>query len=302
MGIFSALKKIRNITSGQSSGSPANTPTAATSATANNSAPELDAQIQSAQIIETLVQIYGGPQENNRLEISEDRSPSSRFDNVLKTSNLLATQSEFIDSVVTPIGGLYGIVLRPSPGGISLANLEATTTEQNLRSLGNSAWGAILGTAQGVYESFDRDEPALTLDVLKFPEYYVFIFANTSPDSPIPILAQENDVLEYDNITSYPKAVITNTTLREETLQPGTLIRVEYDGVDSKSVPVITEIVEGKPEFTRMVMNSVKNRSAFLSSIQCSTDSILNGVSHSTGDAIGTSDQPNEDLQESEQV
>ena len=302
MGIFSALKKIRNITSGQSSGSPANTPTAATSATANNSAPELDAQIQSAQIIETLVQIYGGPQENNRLEISEDRSPSSRFDNVLKTSNLLATQSEFIDSVVTPIGGLYGIVLRPSPGGISLANLEATTTEQNLRSLGNSAWGAILGTAQGVYESFDRDEPELTLDVLKFPEYYVFIFANTSPDSPIPILAQENDVLEYDNITSYPKAVITNTTLREETLQPGTLIRVEYDGVDSKSVPVITEIVEGKPEFTRMVMNSVKNRSAFLSSIQCSTDSILNGVSHSTGDAIGTSDQPNEDLQESEQV
>ena len=302
MGIFSALKKIRNITSGQSSGSPANTPTAATSATANNFSPELDAQIQSAQIIETLVQIYGGPQENNRLEISEDRSPSSRFDNVLKTSNLLATQSEFIDSVVTPIGGLYGIVLRPSPGGISLANLEATTTEQNLRSLGNSAWGAILGTAQGVYESFDRDEPALTLDVLKFPEYYVFIFANTSPDSPIPILAQENDVLEYDNITSYPKAVITNTTLREETLQPGTLIRVEYDGVDSKSVPVITEIVEGKPEFTRMVMNSVKNRSAFLSSIQCSTDSILNGVSHSTGDAIGASDQPNEDLQESEQV
>ncbi len=117
MGIFSALKKIRNITPGQSSGSPANTPTAATSATANNSRPELDAQIQSAQIIETLVQIYGGPQENNRLEISEDRSPSSRFDNVLKTSNLLATQSEFIDSVVTPIGGLNGIVLGPSPGG-----------------------------------------------------------------------------------------------------------------------------------------------------------------------------------------
>ena len=51
-----------------------------------------------------------------------------------------------------------------------------------------------------------------------------------------------------------------------------------------------------------MVMNSVKNRSAFLSSVQCSTDSVLNGVSHSTGDPIGTSDQPDEELQQSEQV
>ena len=302
MSIFNALKKIRNLATGRPSGSPANTPTAATNTTADNLPANVQAELQSAQIIETLVQIYGGPQENNRLEISEDRSPSSRFDNVLKTSNLLATQSDFIDSVVTPIGGLYGIVLRPSPGAISLANLEATTTEQNLRSIGNSAWGAILGAAQGVYEAFDRDESALSLDVLKFPEYYVFIFANTSPDSPIPILVQEGGVLEYENITSYPKAVITSTTLREEILQPGTLIRVEYDGVDNKSVPVITEIVEGKPEFTRMVMNSVKNRSAFLSSVQCSTDSVLNGVSHSTGDPIGTSDQPDEELQESEQV
>lgn len=308
MPLRSAFRKVRNAVSSRLSGSPGNTPTAVTEATnaaaaTGTSLPaNVQAQLQSAQIIEILVQLYGGPQENNRLEISEDRSPSSKFDNVLKTSNLLATQSEFIDSVVTPIGGLYGIVLRASPGQISSTNLEATTTEQNLRSVGNSVWGAILGAARGVYETFDDDEPALTLEVLKFPEYYVFIFANTSPDSPIPILVEENDVLEYDSITSYPKAIITNTKLREEILQPGTLIRLEYDGVDNKSIPVITEIVEGKPEFTRMVVNSMKNRSAFLSSTQCATDSALEGVSHSTGDVIGTSDQPNEDLQESEQV
>jgi hypothetical protein len=288
MAIFSALKKIRTATDSlrRSGGDPANTPTAATNATASNLPAHVQAQLQSAQIIETLVQLYGGPQENNRLEISEDRSPSSKFDNVLKTSNLLATQSEFIDSVVTPIGGLYGIVLRASPGQISSTNLEATTTEQNLRSVGNSVWGAILGAARGVHETFDDDEPALTLEVLKFPEYYVFIFANTSPDSPIPILVEENDVLEYDSITSYPKAIITNTKLREEILQPGTLIRLEYDGVDNKNIPVITEIVEGKPEFTRMVMNSMKNRSAFLSSTQCATDSALEGVTHSSGDPV----------------
>jgi hypothetical protein len=94
MGIFNALKKIGSaLRGGSSSGSPANTPTAISSL--DNPAPgdpELASILNSAQIIETLVQLYGTPQENNRLEISEDRSPSSRFDDVLKTSNLLATQ------------------------------------------------------------------------------------------------------------------------------------------------------------------------------------------------------------------
>ena len=290
MAIFSALKKVGSALRGRfSSGSPANTPTAV--GDLDNPAPgdpELANILKSAQIIETLVQIYGTPQENNRLEISEDRSPSSKFDDVLKTSNLLATQSEFIDSVVTPIGGLYGIILRSAPGAVSLDDLESSSLADNLTDIGNSAWGAIVAAAKGVAEAFDEDEPALNLDVLKFPEYYVFIFANVSPDSPIPILSQQIDVLEYDNITAYPKAVITNRNLREDLLQPGTMIRVEYDGVDNKSKPVIVEVVEDKPEFTRMVMNSMKNRSAILSDIRCSTDSALQGVTHPTGDPIGT--------------
>ena len=314
-GLKSAFKKVSN--AGRSlyrAGSsllptpvrPANTPTAATEALEEASAPtanipaHLQAQLQSAQIIETLVQIYGGPQENNRLEISEDSSPSSKFDNVLKTSSLLETQSEFVDSVVTPINGLYGIVLRPTPGIMSRRDLEASTLGDNLRSIENSVWGAIVATAQGIAETFDADEAALSIDVLKFPQYYVFIFANTSPDSPIPVLLREGEVLEYENITSYPKGVITDAKLREETLQPGTLIRVEYDGVDNKSVPVITEVVENKPEFTRMVMNSIKNRSGFLSIVECSTDSALNGVSHATGDALGTSEPADEEPQQSD--
>ena len=293
MGIFNALKKVgAAIRGSSSSGSPANTPTAISSL--DNPAPgdpELQARLQSAKIIETLVEIFGTPQENNRLEISEDRSPSSKFDNVLKTSNLLATQSEFIDSVVTPIGGLYGIVLRSTPGAISLNDLETTSLEQNLTNIGNSAWGLLVSAASGVAEAFDEDEPALSLDVLKFPEYYVFVFSNVSPQTPIPLLSERQDVLEYDSITAYPRAVITNKNLREELLQPGTMIRVEYDGIDNKSKPVIVEVVEDKPEFTRMVMNSMKNRSAILSDIRCSTDSALQGVTHPTGDALGTSDQ-----------
>ncbi len=309
MGIFNALKKIRNVVTGRSSGSPANTPTAATDASEAASASNanipahLQAQLQSAQIIEALVRIYSGPQEDDRLITSEDSSPSSKFDNVLKKTNLLATQSEFVNSILTPINGLYGIVLRPTPGMISSTDLEASTLRDNLRSIENSVWGRILATAQGIAETFDADEAALSLDVLKFPEYYVFIFANTSPDQPIPVLLEGGDVLEYENIISYPKGVITDIKLREEILQPGTLIRIEYDGIDNKTAPVITEVIENKPEFTRMVMNSVKNRSAFLSSVQCSTDSSLNGINHPTGDALGTSDQPeDEELQQSEAV
>ena len=289
--IRNAFNKVRNAVTGGSSGSPANTPNAATSVdNPSPGDPELTALLESARIIESLVSLFGGNQENNRLEVSEDASPSSKFDNVLKTSNLLATQSQFIDSTTTPINGLYGIVLRSgNASGISTSDADGNTTVENLRDIGNSVWGSVLGTALGVYEAFDADEPALSLDVLKFPEYYVFIFANTSPTSPIPILLQRDDVLEYENIALYSKAVITNKAIRDlDSLEPGTLIRVEYDAVDNKNTPVIVEIVEDKPEFTRMVVNSMKNRSALLSTIQCSTDSELGSITHPTGDPIGT--------------
>ena len=307
MGILNALKKIRNLATGRSSGSPANTPRG----TATNLGLDVSeltdeqlVQLQSAQILETLISLFAPSQENNRLEISEDRSPSSKYDNVLKTSNLLATQAQFIDSVVTPINGLYGIVLRSTQIlTISEDDTDGNNVSENLTNIASSAWGAIVDAAKGIAEAFDSDEAAKSLDVLKFPEYYVFIFANTSPESPIPILipVEENNddefaALEYENITAYPKAIITNSAIRElDTLDPGTMIRVEYDGVDNKATPVIVEIVENKPEFTRMVVNAMKNRGALLSSATCSTDSVLNGVDHATGDPIGTSDQPDDD-------
>ena len=311
MGIFNALKKIRNVVTGRSSGSPANTPNVAPTSTGTNLGLDVSeltdeqlVQLQSAQILETLISLFAPPQENNRLEISEDRSPSSKYDNVLKTSNLLATQAQFIDSVVTPINGLYGIVLRSTQIlTISEDDTDGNTLSENLTNIASSAWGAIVDSAKGVAEAFDSDEAAKSLDVLKFPEYYVFVFANTSPESPIPILlpVEENSddefaALEYENITAYPKAIITNSAIRElDTLDPGTMIRVEYDGVDNKATPVIAEIVENKPEFTRMVVNAMKNRGALLSSATCSTDSVLNGVDHATGDPIGTSDQPDDE-------
>ena len=291
MPLLSGLKKLRNAVFGGSSGSPENTPTAVSSidelAPGN---PQLYAQLNSAKIIETLVQIYGTPQDNDQLQDSADTSPSSKFDNVLNKSSLLATQSDFIDSVITPITGLYGIVLRDAnlANKLTASDFDGNTATENVRNVGNSIWKAVLGGAKGVREIVDADEPALSLDVLNFPEYYVFIFANVSPQTPIPLLTEQSNFLEYDSILSYPKAVITDKSLREETLQPGTMIRIGYDGVNNKTTAVIAEVVEDKPEFRRMVINSMKDRSAFLSTQQCSTDSELGNVNHPTGDPIGT--------------
>jgi hypothetical protein len=292
--IRNAFNKVRNAVTGGSSGSPANTPNAATSIdNPSPGDPELTALLESARIIEALINLFGVTQENNRLEISENTSPSSKFNNVLNNSKMLTTESEFISSVTTPINGLYGIVLRSTNfSTISVNDTDGNTVGENLRNIGLSVWGSILATAEGVYEAFDADEPALSLDVLKFPEYFVFIFANVSPQTPVPILLQNESILEYENIALYPKAIITNKGIRDlDLLEPGTLIRVEYDSVDNKNTPIIAEIVEDRPEFTRMVVNSMKNRSAILSDIRCSTDSALQGVTHPTGDALGTSEQ-----------
>ncbi len=308
MGIFNALKKIRTASSSlrRLGGNPANTPTAATNTPIEGVSPTLAAQIKSARIIEKLVELFGTPQQNNRLEISEDRSPSSKFDNVLNTSNLLGVQSEFIDSIVTPIGGYYGIVLRPSPNPAEIAASQAASTAARgaaaaagARSLPNSAWGLLVKQAYGTTDSLSTDasepedlEQLLSTGTLKLPQYYIFIFSNLSPQRPIPLMVESDTQLEFENITAYPKATVTNINLRIGDLQPGTMIRVEYDGVDNKAKPVISEIVEDDPAFLRIVLNSMKNRSSLLSSVQCSTDSTLTAVSHPEGDAIGVESEP----------
>ena len=146
------LKKLRNAVFGGSSGSPENTPTVVSSidelAPGN---PQLSAQLNS-EIIETLVQIYGTPQDNDQLQDSADTSPSSKFDNVLNKSSLLATQSDFIDSVITPITGLYAIVLRDAnlANKLTASDFDGNTATENVRNVGNSIWKAVLGGAKGV--------------------------------------------------------------------------------------------------------------------------------------------------------
>lgn len=304
MPLRSAFRKVRSAASSLlgSGGDPANTPTAATNTPMEGVSPTLAAQIESARIIEKLVELFGTPQQNNRLEISEDRSPSSKFDNVLNTSNLLGVQSEFIDSILTPTGGYYGIILRASPSPAEAAARQAGSSAARgaaalagARSLSNSAWGLLIKQAYGTKDSLSTDvseseelEQLLATETLKLPQYYVFIFSDLSPQRPIPLMTQSDTQLEFENISAYPKATVTNVNLRIDDLQPGTMIRVEYDGVDNKTKPVISEIVEDDPAFLRIVMNSMKNRSSLLSSVQCSTDSALTAISHPTGDPIGT--------------
>lgn len=283
--ISNAIKRGEQIAD-QRASTRASAPTSASSIETSDLSPELQAQVQSAKIIETLIEIFGTPQENNRLETSERNAPSSKYNNFLKGTNLLSTQSELINNISVPIGGLYGIVLRKTPGAISPRAAESSNAERGSISAG-AAWRLILNNIPGVGSDPDNPDPALGMSALDFPQYYVFIFSNVAPETPIPIILERDDVLDYVGIDSYPKAVIVNKNLREaEELQPGTMIRVEYDGTDNRTKPVIAEIVESDTSFTRMVMNSMMNRSALLSESQCSTDSSLDGVEHPTGDAV----------------
>ena len=191
MPLRSAFRKVRSAASSLlgSGGDPANTPTAATNTPMEGVSPTLAAQIESARIIEKLVELFGTPQQNNRLEISEDRSPSSKFDNVLNTSNLLGVQSEFIDSILTPTGGYYGIILRASPSPAEAAARQAGSSAARgaaalagARSLPNSAWGLLIKQAYGTKDSLSTDvseseelEQLLATETLKLPQYYYIL-------------------------------------------------------------------------------------------------------------------------------
>ena len=65
--------------------------------------------------------------------------------------------------------------------------------------------------------------------------------------------------------------------------------------------PIVTEIIEDRPEFTAVILASMVARSALNQFSTCSTDSSLSGVTHPTGDTLGESQQPEDELGESQQ-
>ena len=300
--IFETLRRVSE-SARTNPGDPGNTPVG-TPNSDTGLPPDVEAQIQSARIIEDLVQIYGSPQQNNRMSNDREQSPSSRTNNLLKNSGVSLPKAAIVDGLLTPINGLYGIVMRADPGAISSTDFRSTPLREVVQRQTSSVWSSIITSARtGVSAladplslvSDDETEatppPETACSVLDIPRYVVFIFANSSPQTPIPVITQAGEVLTYKSDLSYPRAILTNIYVRKEgILQPGTLIRVQYDGQDNKSKPVISEIVENDPIFTRLVMNSMKDRSALLATTACSTDSALSGISHPSGDAISGED------------
>ena len=297
--IFATIQRLAEMAR-NTAGDPSNSPAGALGSDTGLPPETLD-QINSARIIEDLVEIYGKTQENNRMSSFREQSPSSRTNNLLKNMGVSLPASVIGESVLTPINGLYGIVLRSEPGDISSQDFSTLTPTQIARRNVSSVWArlskaALTGTPMTGASILPSDEPeesnpAATLDVLRIPTYVVFIFANITPRTPIPVIEEADNVLSYQNDLSYPRAVLTNMYVRRDnTLKPGTLIRINYDGQDNKQKAVITEIIEDDPAFTRLVMNSMKDRSALLASTACSTDSFLSGVSHPSGDAISGDD------------
>ena len=93
----------------------------------------------------------------------------------------------------------------------------------------------------------------------------------------------------YQNLFSYPIAQAVSKRLRkeEEEISPGTLVRIQYENSINRDSPIISEVIEDRPEFTAVIMASMVARSALNQFATCSTDSSLSGVSHPTGDTIG---------------
>ena len=102
----------------------------------------------------------------------------------------------------------------------------------------------------------------------------------------------------YRHLT--PRLVILIKTEVEE-IAPGTLVKIQYENSINRDSPIVTEIIEDRPEFTAVILASMVARSALNQFSTCSTDSSLSGVTHPTGDTLGESQQPEDELGESQQ-
>lgn len=280
---------------------------------------------QYARFIDELIKIFGSGQENVSQD-TDDITTSSRFNDVLKNEKLKDLTSKFKQGQGRPLHGLYALVLQknvpvdratglPREGGggavwkLALRGLRGTTP--SIISGGSSDPAPPTGAASGGTAELSEDQSE-SLKKLDFPEYYVFILANVGDNNPVPTLLEERSLSggqrfgrivgnnppiqqgnriksrKFTNIDNYPLALITSKSMRdEEELDPGTLIRVAYDGIDTTGKVVINEIIESDPEFVELVMRGFGAKALQNAVIACQQDSILTTIQHPTGDPIG---------------
>ena len=278
-----------------------------------------------ARFIDELVKIFGAGQETVSQD-TDDITTSSKFNDVLKNEKLKDLTNKFKQGQGRPLHGLYALVLQknvpvdratglPREGGGGSAWKLALRALSRANDQADSVVSAIGRAALGNNSDASEisEQASENLKKLDFPEYYVFILANIGDNNPIPILLEERSLSggqrlgrflgrnppiqqgnriksrQFTNIDNYPRALITSKSMREEEeLDPGTLIRVAYDGVDTTDKLIVSEIVESDPEFVELVMRGFGAKALQNAIVACQQDSLLTTIQHPTGDPIGT--------------
>tara|TARA_R110001606_G_scaffold157395_2_gene300434 strand:- start:499 stop:1263 length:765 start_codon:yes stop_codon:yes gene_type:complete len=244
---------------------------------------DLSEQFQLASIIEKLVETFNTSNDKTIEDVTKRPIQSSVFNNKLNSGALQQVENSITQSLNGGEPGLYALILRSQE---IEAKAEGTST----------SWWSIFLDIAGEEESEDL-ETLKALELLNFKGYYVFVLTNVNAENPIPNVLPPSDTetsYTYQNLESYPIAQAVSKRLRTETeeITPGTLVKIQYENSINRDSPIVTEIIEDRPEFTAVILASMVARSALNQFSTCSTDSSLSGVTHPTGDTLGESQQP----------
>jgi hypothetical protein len=295
----------------------------------------LNENIQYADFFNALIDIFGQAQELVPGEFKETQTQSSAFNNVLASESLKSLQNEVAAHQGKPLQGLYAMIMQrktvldeeselPAPhGGKSAWKTAVGALLSGVKKADDTADALASGAASAARRIFSgpaernvgaeiADSNQEALNLLNFPEYYVYIFADVGDNNPIPKLLEERELSnrqesnifarlsgvtqrgdditgrKFANLESYQQAIVTSKAMREEEeIAPGSIVRISYDNADTKNKVIINEVIENDPQFVELVLRSLGARAALTAEAQCSTDSVLVNTVHSSGDPIG---------------
>ena len=257
-----------------------------------------------ASIIEKLVVIFNASNDKPIEDLTKRQVQSSVFNDKLKGAALQQSENKIIQSLNGGEPGLYALILRSEEIEVKAEGTPSTWWSilmgipETIVTSVDAAEQAVVGAAKAVAAkaapppSAEELEALKALELLDFKGYYIFILTNVGDENPIPTVLPPTEAdpdYTYQNLASYPIAQTVSKRLRteQEEISPGTLVKIQYENSINRDSPIISEIIEDRPEFTAVIMASMVARSALTQFDTCGTDSSLSGVSHPTGDTIG---------------
>ena len=282
---------------------------------------ELNEDYQYSLFFDALIDIFSDSQGTvtGKIDPQAGAVQTSTFNDVINANaHLRHMQTLVANNHNKSLAGLYAMVMQKHE---VLLDQQDSETENIPAPRTNSGWGYALNKLSrglSVLSNIGEQDPPPTLndiideassglEILDFPEYYVYVFSNIADNNPVPTVVEQNRTIEgrslgpiqitadrttierkFVNLDAYPKAMITSKRLRdEEELASGTIVRVSFEASDNSQKLIIQEIVENSTVFTELTMRSLGARSAILTSELCRTDSALTNTTHATGDVIG---------------